>query len=35
MPVPQATWFWRNADECARQAKNASEPDGRGDYDYA
>jgi hypothetical protein len=31
--MSQAAWFWRKADECARQAKNASEPGRRGDYE--
>jgi len=31
--MSQAAWFWQKADECARQAKNASEPDRRGDYE--
>jgi hypothetical protein len=31
--MSQATWFWQKADECARMAKGASEPDGRGNYE--
>jgi hypothetical protein len=32
-PMSQAAWFWQKADECARQAENATEPDRRGDYE--
>jgi len=31
--MSQAGWFWQKADECARQAENASEPDRRDDYE--
>jgi hypothetical protein len=32
-PMSQATWFRQKADECARQAKNASEPGRRDHYE--
>jgi hypothetical protein len=31
--MSRAAWFWQKADECARQAQNASEPDRRSDYE--
>jgi hypothetical protein len=31
--MSQAAWFRQKADECARQAKNASEPDRRDRYE--
>src|ERR1700674_1251710 len=32
-PMSQAAWFWQKADECARMAKNASEPLRRGNFE--